>query len=89
MDIFTDGEPDLMGLELVREFDNLAKNLYSVFDDDLDEWAKSSDIYVGIGSEVVRQEVDIVLDSSSYPVVVEQSCKGKKNQKKGRNCASI
>lgn len=68
MDIFTDDETDLMGLELVREFDNLAKNLYSVFDDDLDEWAKSSDIYVGIGSEVVRHEVDIVLDSSSYPV---------------------
>jgi hypothetical protein len=30
MDIFSDDEPDLMGLELVREFDNLAKKLYSV-----------------------------------------------------------
>ena len=58
----------LMGLELVREFDNLAKKLYSVSDDDLNEWTRSSEIYVGIGSEVLRQEVKIVLHGSSYPV---------------------
>jgi HSP20 family molecular chaperone IbpA len=67
MDIFSDDEPDLMGLEIVREFDNLTKKFYGIFDDDLNEWAKSSEIYVGIRSEAVREEVDIVLDSS-YPV---------------------
>ena len=34
----------LMGLELVREFDDLAKKLYSVFDDDdLNEWTEFSE----------------------------------------------
>ena len=65
MDIFSDDEPDLMGLELVREFDILAKRFYDIFDnDDLNEWAESSEICVGIRSEIVREEVDIVLDSS-------------------------
>ena len=67
MDIFSDDEPDMMGLELVREFDNLTKKFYNIFDDDLNEWSESSETYVGIRSEVVREEVDIVLDSS-YPV---------------------
>jgi len=68
MDIFSDDEPDLMGLELVREFDILTKRFYDIFDnDDLNEWAESSEIYVGIRSEIVREEVDIVLDSS-YPL---------------------
>ena len=67
MDIFLDGEPDLMELELVKEFDNLTKKFYNDFDDDnSNEWAESSEIYVGIRSEVVRGEVDIVL-YSSYP----------------------
>ena len=60
MDIFTDDQPDLMGLDLVREFDCLAEKLYSVFDDDLSEYTES-EIYVGIRSDVVREEVDIVL----------------------------
>ena len=65
MDIFSDDEPDLMGLELVREFDILAKRFYDIFDNDgLNEWAESSEICVGIRSEIVREEVDIVLDSS-------------------------
>jgi HSP20 family molecular chaperone IbpA len=69
MDIFSDHEPDLMGLELVREFDNLAKKLYSVFDDDdLNEWTEFSEFYVDIRGEDVREEVNIVLDSS-YSVV--------------------
>jgi hypothetical protein len=67
MDIFLDDEPDLMGLELVRGFDNLTKKFYSIFDDELNEWAESSEIYVDIRNEVMREEVDIVLDSS-YPV---------------------
>jgi hypothetical protein len=64
-----DDEPDLMALDLVREFDNLTKKFYDIFDDDLNEWAESSEIYVGIRSEVVREEVDIVLDSS-YSVAI-------------------
>jgi HSP20 family molecular chaperone IbpA len=67
MDIFSDDEPDLMGLELVREFDNLTKKFYSIFDDDLNEWNESSQICVSISSEIVREEVDVILDSS-YPV---------------------
>ena len=68
MDIFSDDEPDLMGLEIVREFDNLTKKFYSIFDDDdLIEWGESSEIYMDIRSEVVREEVGVVLDSF-YPV---------------------
>ena len=55
-----------MGLELVREFDNLTNKFYSIFEVDLNECTESSEIYVSIRSEVVR-EVDIVLDNS-YPV---------------------
>ncbi len=70
MDIFSDDEPDLMGLELVREFDILAKRFYDIFDnDDLNEWAESSEICVGIRSEIVGEEVDIVLNSS-YSVAI-------------------
>ena len=69
MDVFSDDNPDLMALEIVREFDSLTKKFYSIFDDDdLNEWGESSEIYVGIRSEVVREEVDIVLESS-YPEV--------------------
>ena len=64
MDVFSDDEPDLMGLEVVRKFDNLARKLCSVFDEDLNEWAKTSEIYVGIRSEVMREEVYIVQDTS-------------------------
>ncbi|MGH9987830.1 MAG: Hsp20/alpha crystallin family protein [Nitrososphaeraceae archaeon] len=64
MDIFSDDEPDLMALEIVREFDNLTKKFYGIFDDDLNEWEESSETHVGVRSEVVREEVDIILDSS-------------------------
>jgi HSP20 family molecular chaperone IbpA len=67
MDIFSDDEPDLMALELVKEFDNLTKKIYSIFDDNLNEWAGSAETYVGVRSEVARETVDIVLDST-YPV---------------------
>jgi hypothetical protein len=73
MDVFSDDEPDLMGLELVREFDNLAKKLHSVFDEDLNEWARTSEIYVGIRSEVIREEVYIVQDTSQ-PVASMNFC---------------
>ena len=49
-----------MGLELVREFDIMAKRFYDIFDNDgLNEWAESSEICVGIRSEIVREEVDM------------------------------
>ena len=67
MDIFSDDEPHLMALELVREFNKLTKKFYGIFDDDLIEWGESSEIYMGIRSEVVREEVGVVLDSF-YPV---------------------
>ncbi|MGB7632819.1 MAG: hypothetical protein WBL68_03785 [Nitrososphaeraceae archaeon] len=38
MDVFSDDKPDLMALEIVREFDNLTKKFYGIFDD-LNEWA--------------------------------------------------
>jgi hypothetical protein len=83
MDIYSDDEPDLMGLELVREFDILAKRFYDIFDnDDLNEWAESSEICVGIRSEIrggycSRQFL--------FRSQTEQKCKGKK----GGNCTSI
>ena len=68
MDIFSDDEPDLVALELVREFNKLTKKFYGIFDDDdLIEWGESSEIYMSIRSEVVREEVGVVLDSF-YPV---------------------
>ena len=66
MDIFSDDEPDPMGLELVREFDSLAKKLYSNFEEGLNDWSKSSEMYAGIRGEVVKEEVNIILESS-YP----------------------
>lgn len=66
MDIFSDNEPDLMGLELVREFDSLAKKFYSDYDDDLNVWSDSSEIYVDIRRAVIREEVDFVIECS-YP----------------------
>lgn len=59
MDIFSDDEPDLMGLELVREFDNLTKKFYSVFDDDLKEIERESNL--SFGSEVYREEMEIAV----------------------------
>lgn len=57
MDIFLDDEPDLMGLELVKEFDNLTKNFYSLFDDDLIEPGEGSEMYSSLRSDVFREEV--------------------------------
>lgn len=59
MDIFSDDEPDLMGLELVKEFDNLTKYFYTSFEEDLNEWTESSEAYVNIRSEVVAEETII------------------------------
>ena len=65
MDIFSDDEPDLIGLELVREFDNLTKYFYTTFDENMNEWTESSEIYVGIRSEVVTEETIIEIPDFS------------------------
>jgi HSP20 family molecular chaperone IbpA len=80
IDVFSDDEPDLMGLQLVREFDNLTKKFYNDFDDDLDEWEEHSKIYVSIRSEVVSEEMDIVYEGS-YPVARPRSNKNAKGRK--------
>ena len=66
MDIFSDDEPDLIGQELVREFDILTKKFYGIFDDDLMEWSESSEICVGIKSEVIKKEIYTTL-GGPYP----------------------
>ena len=81
MDIFSDDEPDLMALELVREFNKLKKKFYDIRNDDMNEWTES-EIYMSIRSEVVREEVDIVLDSSYPEARPNKKCKGKEIQKK-------
>jgi hypothetical protein len=82
MNVFSDDDPDLMGLELVREFDILAEKYYSNFEDDLNDWSESSGIYVGIRSAIVREEVDIVLESS-YPSV--RPTKKKRTERKAES----
>jgi hypothetical protein len=76
MDVFADDEPDLMGLQLVREFDDLTKKFYGIFNNDLDEWAEYSEIYVGIGSVIL--EMDIVSESSRP----NKNAKGRKFKRK-------
>lgn len=66
MNIFSDDEPDLMGMELVREFDNLTNKFYSIFHDNLIESDEGSELYLGIKSEVFREEVYVIqYDSDS------------------------
>jgi hypothetical protein len=66
MDIFSDDEPDLMGLELVREFDNLTKKFYRIFDDDLNESRGDSELCMGTRREIFRQEEVVVVKRISY-----------------------
>jgi HSP20 family molecular chaperone IbpA len=72
MDIFSDDEPDLIGLELVREFDNLTKYFYTTFDENVNEWTESSEIYMGIRNEVVRE--DTILENP-YPRIMPTKLK--------------
>ena len=64
MDIFSDDEPDLMGLELVKEFDNLTKYFYTIFEEGMNEWTESSEIYLGIRREVMTEETIIEIPDS-------------------------
>ena len=65
MDIFSDDEPDPMGLELVREFDYLTKKFYSIVDDDWDESPADSQLQMGIRSKFFREEM-VVLKREPY-----------------------
>lgn len=65
MDIFSDDEPDPIGLELVRQFDYLTKKFYSIFDDDLNESRADSQLQMSIRSEFFREEV-VVVKRDSY-----------------------
>ncbi len=65
MDIFSDDEPDPIGLELVRQFDYLTKKFYSIFDDDLNESRADSQLQMSIRSEIFREEV-VVVKRDSY-----------------------
>jgi HSP20 family molecular chaperone IbpA len=65
IDVFSVDEPDLKGLELVKEFDNLAEKFYGDFADDFSEYTES-EIQVGFIVAGVREEVDFVIESS-YP----------------------
>lgn len=66
MNIFSDDEPDPIGLNLVREFDQLFKKFYTVFDDDLNEIESES--HLGFRSETFREEANIpTVDSYSGP----------------------
>jgi hypothetical protein len=65
VDVFSVDEPDLIGLELVKEFDNLAENFYSNYTDDFNDYTES-EIQLGFIVAGVREEVKFVLERS-YP----------------------
>lgn len=78
MDIFSDDKPDLMGLELVREFDNMTKRFYRIFDGDLNESEEDLELHLDIRSEMVRDEVHLVVYSSSFGIRPKQGKVGRK-----------
>ena len=81
MDIFSDDEPDPIGLELVRQFDYLTKKFYSIFDDDLNESRADSQLQMSIRSEIFREEVVVVKrDSYSDFRPKQRKSEGKSNQ---------
>jgi len=84
IDIFSDDEPDLTGLELVREFDNLTKKFYAVFDEDLNE-IECSESYSGFESGIFREEIDITIVDSYSRVRPTMEPKSKKITKKAES----
>ena len=82
MDIFLDDEPDLMGQELVREFNNLTNKFYSIFDDDLIESDEGSEIYPGIKSEVSTEEVYIAQYYSHSDFGLNKDTRARNNRRK-------
>lgn len=82
MNIFSDDEPDLMGMELVREFDNLTNKFYSIFHDNLIESDEGSELYLGIKSEVFREEVYVIQYDSDSVVRPRKDTKVRKIRRK-------
>lgn len=60
----------------MREFDNLTNKFYSIFNDDLNKSGEDSELYLGIRSEMVREEVDVVVYNSSSGIRPKQRSKG-------------
>jgi HSP20 family molecular chaperone IbpA len=77
MDIFSDDEPDLMDLELVREFDNLIEKFYRFFDDDLNESRANSKLQIGNRSKIFREEVVLKRDYYSGVRPKQRKVRGK------------
>lgn len=65
-DIINERWPEIIGLESVREFDNLTKKFYRIFDDDLNESRKDSELCMGTRREIFRQEEVVVVKRISY-----------------------
>ncbi|HYZ59893.1 MAG TPA: hypothetical protein VE544_09585, partial [Nitrososphaeraceae archaeon] len=66
IDVFSDDEPDLMGLQLVREFDNFSKKFYGIFDDDWNESHADSELFTGIRRDICREEQVVIVRRISY-----------------------
>jgi HSP20 family molecular chaperone IbpA len=78
IDIFSDDEPDLMGLQLVRGFDNLTKRFNSIFNDDLNESRGNSESYMSIRSEICSEEEVVVVKRISYSDIKQKERKVKR-----------
>jgi hypothetical protein len=46
-----------MGKELVKEFDNLTRKFYRIFDDDLTESDEGSKVGLGVRSNILNEEI--------------------------------
>jgi HSP20 family molecular chaperone IbpA len=88
IDIFSDDEPDQMRLELVRDFDNLAKKFYTVFDDDLNG-IESSESYLDFRSETFREDTEIVVIDNYSGVRRTKEPRSKKITKRVESAPTI
>jgi HSP20 family molecular chaperone IbpA len=71
--VFAEDEFDRMEKELVRGFDNLTDEYDRIFSKDSKEFG-FSESYFGVGSKIVREEVDVIL-YDSYPVNIRPDTK--------------
>jgi HSP20 family molecular chaperone IbpA len=63
--VFADDEFDRMEKELVRGFDNLTEEFDRIFSNDSKEFG-FSESYFGVGSKIVREEMDVILYDSYH-----------------------
>ena len=79
-----------MGVKLVKEFDNLTKNFYSLFDNDLIEPGEGSEMYSSLRSEVFREEVYVFQQGSSSDIRQNKDSRvGKVTRKVGPVLVSV